>query len=199
LAAPLLCAGVTVFAPLKKYLNPGDKVAVLGIGGLGHLAVQYASKMGHEVTAFTSSNDKNEYIYNLGAKYVVDINNVEELKKHASEFDVTMNTLPHSKDFSHLISMTGPEGKFVQMGAPENNDNLNFSARLLLRNEVNLVGSIVGSRQNVSDMLEFSVKNNIYPSCEEFPFENFDKALDRIENGRPKFRCVVNVKDYKLK
>ncbi len=188
---PLFCAGVTVYAPIARYAKPGDNVAVLGIGGLGHMAVQYAKAWGCNVTAFTTSKDKEEFIKKLGADNVV-LSNEETFQQEAGKFQVVLNTLPASDNLTSLVSLTKPLGTFVQIGLPAFDNPCKFNPAPLIFGHVNYTGSLIGSRKEIRDMLEFSTKHNIVPLCEQFDFEEFPKAYDTLLNGRPKFRCVVN-------
>lgn len=195
-AAPLLCAGITVYYPIKQYVKTGDKTAVFGIGGLGHLAVQFLAKLGYHVTAFTSSLDKKDFILSLGATEVVNYNNVREMRGHADKYDFIINTLPVEDGFDEFLNVAAPRSNFVQVGIPDISKKINFSCLSLVFKEVKIIGSIIGTRKVINEMLDFCVKENIYPMVEEFSFEDFPKAFDRLENGRPKFRCVVNVEEY---
>jgi len=188
---PLFCAGVTLYAPIARHCKKGDSVAVLGIGGLGHMAVQYAKAWGCNVTAFTTSKDKEEFIKKLGADRVV-LSNEETFKQEAGKHNVVLNTLPTSDNLTSLVSLTKPLGTFVQIGLPAFGNPCKFNPAPLIFGHINYTGSLIGSRQEIRDMLEFSAKNNIVPLCEQFDFEEFPKAYDTLLNGRPKFRCVVN-------
>jgi len=188
---PLFCAGITLYTPIAKYAKPGDEVAVLGIGGLGHMGVQYAKAWGCKVTAFTSSKDKEEFIKKLGADRVV-VGNAETYKQEAGKFDVVLNTLPSSDDFSQYLGLTAPLGTFVQLGAPAFNKPAQINPASVIFGHLTFTGSGTGSRKDIEDMLAFSAKHNIVPLCEEFDYEKFPSAFDRLENGKPIFRCVVN-------
>jgi len=188
---PLFCAGVTTYAPIARHCKPGQEVAVLGIGGLGHMAVMYAKAWGCKVTGFTSSKDKEEFIKKLGADRVV-VTNTETLKQEAGKYDVVLNTLPSGENLNAYISLAKMMGTFVQLGVPAFSEPVHLNLGILPFTHINLTGSGIGSRKEIREMLEFSAKHNIVPMCEEFDFENFPKAFDRLENGKPLFRCVVN-------
>ena len=196
-SAPLLCAGITVFNPIKQYCKAGQKVAVVGIGGLGHLAVQFLAKMGCEVTAVTNRIEKKESILKLGAHNVIVMKDRD--KKFNLYHDVILNTIPVSDDFEDYLLLTKKNGTFVQLGIPDIEEKVSFCVNMLVTNEIHLVGSLVGSRRDIKEMLQLCVDKDIYPTCEEFPFEEFDKALDKLENGKPIFRCVVNCGEYSKK
>ncbi len=163
---------------------------MLGIGGLGHMAVQYAKAWGCKVTAFTTTLEKEDFIKKLGADRVV-INSPETLKQEFERYHLVINTLPATKDLNSLVTLPRPLGVFCQVGAPT--ENTPFNPTCLLYGSVNFVGSNSGSTGDIREMLEFSAKHNIVPLCEEFDWEDFPKAYDRLVNGKPIFRCVVNV------
>ena len=191
-AAPLLCAGITVYTPIKEYLKPGMNTAVIGIGGLGHLAVKFLSKMGHECTGITTSMEKENFIRSLGATDVMKISDQEMCKKHFIKYDLIINTIPVGGNFDEYMKLLAPSGTMVQVGFPDVSEKIEISPVYLVMNELKFAGSLVGSRSVINEMLEFCNKHDIYPIVEEFAFEDFDKALDRLENGKPIFRCVVD-------
>ena len=199
-AAPLLCAGVTVYSPMKKYLRKDDVTAVVGIGGLGHLAVQFLAKLGHKVVAFTTSLDKKDLIMNLGASEVVSTKDEKELKKHTGKYDFVINTTPVGGElFPKIVALCAPASHLVQVGVPDEGTELNVPVSLLVTQEINLVGSLVGTRSDTVEMLQLCADKDIYPMVEEFSFEKFDEALDKLENGKPKFRCTVDVASFSKK
>lgn len=195
---PLLCAGITVYAPMKNWLKKGDKTAVVGVGGLGHMAVQFLSKLGHEVTAFNNHLDYQDLIKQLGAKEVVNSTNKDLLKKYAGKFNFIINTVPFG-NISDFISLCAPQARFIQIGLPDEKEPLTVPHILLVFGEIQLIGSIVGTIEDNKDMLSFASKNNIYPICEEYAFDNYIQAVEKIEKGKPKFRIVINVQDYAKK
>jgi len=194
---PLFCAGVTTFSPIARYAKAGNEVAVLGVGGLGHLAVQYAKAWGCKVTAFTSTKDKEAFIKSLGADRVV-LTDDESLKQEAGKYNLVLNTLPEGQKLNSYVGLTRPLGTFCQMGVPDFSKPSPFNPAILIFGQINFVGSLIGSRKDIQETLEFSAKHNIVPMCEQFDFEDFPKAYDRLLNGRPQFRCVVNASNVKL-
>lgn len=200
---PILCAGVTVFAPMKRHITkPGAKVAVIGIGGLGHLAVQYGKAMGCEVTGFTSDPEKVEYIKKLGAAHVIVVDKeFKELKKHEKEFDYLVNTLPISNRniMESYVSTLTNGGTMIVVGIPNLEEPLVLGFFSLVARQITLAGSIVASVQETKDTIEFTHKHGIRVETENFSFEDFPKALNRLEHGKPHFRCVVNVEDFNKK
>lgn len=198
-SAPLFCAGITVYNPIKQYVKKGMKAAVIGVGGLGHLAVQFLAYLGcSEVVGVTNSLNKEKFIKDLGATGVI-LSEEEDFKKNAGKFNFIINTLPVSKGMDKYLSLTAPGGYFCQVGVPDVTEKVEFCINPLVVNEIHLVGSLVGSRADIEEMLQICADNNIYPICEQFEFEDFDKAFDRLENGRPIFRCVVDCGKYSKK
>ena len=196
-AAPLFCAGITTYNPMLKFLTDDMKTTgVLGCGGLGHMAIQFLHKMGKHVTAFTTSEKKTELLKQLGADKVVISTDPEQMKAAANSIEFLINTIPNDIDFQQYISCVERGGKFVQVGMPAVDDSLKLNVNSLVGNEVELIGSMIGPRKAINTMVEFCHKNDVYPIVEEFPFEEMPKAFEKLENGRPHFRCVVNVKDY---
>ena len=170
--------------------------AVVGVGGLGHLAIQFLHKLGHKVTAFTQSKDKIPLIKQLGGDDVIISSDPEQMKAAKCSIEFLINTVPNDIDFEQYIACVERGGRFVQVGMPAKDDTLKLNVNSFVGNEVELVGGVVGPRKNINNMIDFCNKNDVYPIVEEFPFEDLPKAFDKLENGRPFFRCVVNVKDY---
>ena len=197
--APLLCAGITVYNPFKQYLKPGFKTAVIGIGGLGHLAVKFLAKMGYEVTAVTTSKKNSDFFKSLGATYVISVDDPQDMINNQGKFDFMINTAPASGSFDKYLTLAASCGIIVQVGIPAISESVNIGLTHIAMRELHLVGSLIGSRADIKEMLSYCVENDIYPIVEEYSFEDFPKALDKLENGKPFFRCVVNVGDYARK
>jgi len=197
---PVLCAGCTVYPPMKRHIKKeGASIGVIGIGGLGHLAVQYGKAMNLHVAGFTTSADKIEYIKKLGAEEVIVVDKeLKELDKHGGKFDYLLNTLPvtDTKTIEAYLGTLKNGGTLIQVGLPNATDMFTMSFFTLVARQLTIAGSIVASVEETKDTLEFTNKHGIKVACENFSFADFPKALDRLENGRPHFRCVVNVKDY---
>ena len=194
---PLFCAGITTFYPMRKFLKEGMNTAVVGVGGLGHLAIQFLHKLGHKVTAFTQSKDKIPLIKQLGGDDVIISSDPEQMKAAQGKFDFVINTSSVFDNVDDYINTVSLCGYYVQVGAgPVSDAKVTFNIFSVIVKEVKIVGSIVGPRHVINDMVKICVDKDIYPMVEEFSFEDFPKAFNRLENERPKFRCVVNVKDY---
>ena len=196
-AAPLFCAGITTFYPMEKFLNDEiNTTGVIGCGGLGHMAIQFLHKMGKHVTAFTTSEKKIDLLKKLGADKIIISTDPKQMKSAAGTIEFLINTIPNDIDFQPYIACIEKGGKFVQVGMPSDNDNLKLNINQLVVNEIQVIGSIVGPRHSINKMLDFCNKNDVYPIVEEYQFEEMPKAFEKLENGRPFFRCVVNMKDY---
>jgi len=190
-AAPLLCAGVTVYAPLARYkAGKGKKVAVVGIGGLGHLAVQFAAKMGAEVIAVGNSPNKAELAKQLGASEYITPSDEAAWKKHAGSIDIVIHTANgKGMNWSQYLGLAALDAHYVLVGAPE--DQLNFQPFALIFSRVNLVGSLIGSTSEIRDMLEFASKNNVRPMIEVLPMSQVNEGIKKVQNNDVKFRVVL--------
>lgn len=192
--APLLCAGVTTYSPIKfSHVKKGDKVAVAGFGGLGHMAVQYMVKLGADVTVFDITNDKRDAAFKLGAKKYVNINNPEELKGLDNSLDFIISTVPFDYDPEMYIKMLKMGGEMAIVGLPKNTSiNINF---FVFNANRKVYGSLIGGIKETQEMLDYSVKNNIYPEVEVIPAkaEAIDKAYKSVEKGEVKFRYVIDM------
>ena len=196
-AAPLFCAGITTFYPMERFLNDEiNTTGVIGCGGLGHMAIQFLHKMGKHVTAFTTSEKKIDLLKKLGADKIIISTDTKQMKSAAGTIEFLINTIPNDIDFQPYIACIEKGGKFVQVGMPSDNDNLKLNINQLVVNEIQVIGSIVGPRHSINKMLDFCHKNDVYPIVEEYQFEEMPKSFEKLENGRPFFRCVVNMKDY---
>ena len=196
--APLFCAGITTFYPLEKFLKPEMKVCgVIGCGGLGHMAIQFLHKLGHEVVAFTTSENKKDLLKKLGADKIVISKDDEQMKAAATTIDFMVNTIPsNNTNFNRYISCIKRGGKLIQVGMPAFDDEMRINVNTLVGCEIEILGSCVGPRKPTDKMVDFCAKNDVYPICEEFPFEKMPEAFEKLEHGRPFFRCVVNMKDF---
>ena len=197
-APPLLCAGVTVYGPLKRFNKIGAKCAVLGIGGLGHLAIQYANKLGMEVTAFTTRLENAPSLRQLGASDVQHSTDLDLLRQNKGRYDVVITTLFIEdallcKLYQQLVKKGGV---YIIVGAPNTSFAYPIDNQYLVDNEITLAGSFIGSIKDLNDMLKFSAKYGIKSINEYFSFEDFPKAFHRSELETPRYRCVINVTDW---
>lgn len=191
-AGPLLCGGITVFNPIiLAGVKATDRVGVIGIGGLGHMALKFLNKWGCEVIAFSSNPDKKEQILAMGATQVINSRNPEELESIAGSLDFVLNTTNVSLDWSSYLTALGPQGKFHTVGAVL--EPMAIPAFSLIMGEKTVGGSPLGSPALTRTMLEFCVRHNIYPMVEEFPMTEVNKAMDHLEKGKARYRIVLKV------
>ena len=132
----------------------------------------------------------------LGADKIIISTDPKQMKEAQNSIEFLINTAPNDMDFMPYVLCVARGGKFVQVGMPAATDNMKLNINAIVANEIEVVGSCVGPRQPINKMVEFCHKNDVYPIVEEFPFEEMPKAFDKLENGRPYFRCVVNMKDF---
>ena len=199
--APLMCAGVTLFSPMNRHLKKGMRIGVLGIGGLGHLGVQFGVKMGMSVDAFCSGTqtDKKKYINSLGTSEIHLWKEEGVLKKLAGKYDAIIYTLPVALDVQHMdsfLALLKPRGKLILVGLPPVEQKLIMSFFSLIADEISVIGSCIGGIKDTEDMLQFCATHNVTALCEQFEWDQFPQALAKLEYGSPKFRCVVNVDNF---
>ncbi|HZB88884.1 MAG TPA: alcohol dehydrogenase [Terracidiphilus sp.] len=191
-AAPLLCAGVTTFNSLRNSgARPGDTVAILGIGGLGHLAVQYAAKSGYRTVAIARGQDKAPLAKQLGAHIYIDTttqNPAAELKKIGGA-NVILSTVTSAKALEWVLDGLAPNGRFILVGAPDGPLVLNPFPMLLGRRTV--AGWPSGTGMDSEDTLNFSALAGIKPMVETYPLEKAEEAYDRMMSGKARFRVVI--------
>ena len=189
-AGPLFCGGITVFNPIVlSGVKPTDKVGVIGIGGLGHIALKFLKAWGCEVTAFTSNKSKTEQLKAMGAHNVVDSTNSEELQDIAGSLDFILNTTNVKLDWNSYLNSLAPQGKLHTVGAVL--EPMEIPAFSLIGGEKSVGGSPLGSIALTRKMLEFCVRHNIYPTVEEFKMEDINEAIKHLEDGKARFRVVL--------
>lgn len=189
-AGPLFCGGITVFNPfVQNNIKPTDKVGIVGIGGLGHLALQFADKWGCEVTAFSTSPDKANEAKSMGADYLVDTRSDEELKKLAGKFDMILSTINVPLNWELYFGALAPKGKFHIVGAVlEPISVISFN---LIMGQKSLTGTATGSPKVVRDMVEFCSRHGINAVTEDFKMSEINEAFEHLENGKPRYRIVL--------
>jgi alcohol/geraniol dehydrogenase (NADP+) len=189
-AAPLLCAGVTVFAPLRRWkVRPGARVGVIGIGGLGSLALGFLRALGCHPTAFTSSPDKGEAALSLGAEDVVSSNSVRELRPLGSRFDFLLSTVPARLDWIAYVQMLRPNGVLCLVGSPPGVMQI-LAGPLLLGQRV-ICGSDIGSPSLIRETLAFAAEHGIGAQVETAPLTEVNAAVQRVRENRVRYRMVL--------
>ncbi len=190
-AAPLFCGGITVFNPLVQYdVKPTDKVGVIGIGGLGHIALQFLNAWGCEVTAFTSSETKKEEALKLGAHQAINSRNPEDIEAMAGQLDLILSTVNVKLDWNAYIMALRPKGRLHFLGATL--EPLDLGVFPLLMGQRSVSGSPVGSPANIARMLEFSVRHNIKPVVEKYRFDQVNEVMEKLRNGDIRYRAVLS-------
>ena len=189
-AGPLFCAGITVFTPLVEFdIKPTDKVAVIGIGGLGHLAVKFLHAWGCEVTAFTSSESKKNQALKFGAHHTLDSKDPDVIAAAANKFDLIISTVNVKLDWNLFLNTLKPRGRLHLVGAIT--APLDISLFALMIGQRSISSSQVGSPATIKKMLEFAKIHNIEPQTETFPFEQVNAAISHLKSGKAKYRVVL--------
>jgi uncharacterized zinc-type alcohol dehydrogenase-like protein len=189
-AAPLLCGGVTVFSPLRRWrVVAGMNVGVIGIGGLGHLALRFLRALGCRTTAFTSSPDKRAEAARLGADEVASSTDAREIRVHANRFDFLLCTVPARLDWITYVQTLKPNGVFCLVGAPPG--LIQISPGPLLTGQRVICGSDIGSPAMIREMLAFSATHAIGAEVETTPRARVNEALQRVRDNRARYRMVL--------
>lgn len=195
-AAPLLCAGITVYSPLKHWqAGPGKKVGVLGIGGLGHLAIKIAKAMGAEVTVFTTSPSKVEDAKRLGADYAVLSNDSEEMNKYSRKLHFIIDTVSAKHDVNTYLNLLCHDGSVVLVGLPP--EPLEIGAFSVVSGRRSFAGSNIGGISETQEMLDFCFKHNITAESEIINIQDVNTAFERLEKGDVKYRFVIDMASLK--
>jgi uncharacterized zinc-type alcohol dehydrogenase-like protein len=189
-AGPLLCGGITVFSPLTMYAKPTSRVGIIGIGGLGHMAVKFAAAYGCEVTAFTSSESKFEEAKGFGANHIVTTRDSAAIKKLAGSFDLLISTVNVPLDWDAIIGTLAPNGRLHVVGAVL--EPIPVAAFSLILGQRSVSGSPTGAPVSIASMLDFAARHNITPQTEHFPMSQINEAFARLESGKARYRIVLD-------
>lgn len=192
-AAPLLCAGITTYSPLRHWkAGPGKKVGVLGLGGLGHMAVKIAVAMGAEVTVISHSDKKREDAKKFGAHNFLNTKNAEVFTENANYFDLIINTVSSADlDMGSLFGLLKLDGSMVNVGAPDKPLAINVFPLILMRRS--LSGSAIGSIKETQEMLDFCAEHKIVPEIEVIAPEQVNMAYDRVLKSDVRYRFVIDM------
>jgi len=196
--APLLCAGITTYSPIRRWGDiRGKKVGVAGLGGLGHMGVKFARAFGAQVVVFTTSPNKREDALRLGAHEVIVSTNPEEMKRHAGTFDFILDTIAADHDINAYLHMLGLDGNLTLVGAPEK--PLQVSAFALLFGRKSLSGSLIGGIRETQEMLDFCGEHNITADAEIIPIQRVNEAYERLAKSDVKYRFSIDMASLKAK
>jgi uncharacterized zinc-type alcohol dehydrogenase-like protein len=191
-AAPLLCAGITTYSPMRHWgVTKGKKVGVVGLGGLGHMGVKFADALGAHVVVFTTSPNKKEDALRLGADEVVISRNADEMQKHTSSFDFILDAVSADHDIGAYINLLRRDGNIVLVGAPEK--PLPVSAFGLIMGRRSLSGSPIGGIPETQEMLDFCGKHNITSDVEVIPIQKINEAYERLLKSDVKYRFSIDM------
>jgi uncharacterized zinc-type alcohol dehydrogenase-like protein len=191
-AAPLLCAGITTYSPLKQFnCKPGDKVGVVGLGGLGHMAVKLAAAMGAEVTMLSTSRAKEADAHRLGAKGFELTSDATTFQKCAGQFDLIIDTISAPHDYNAYLGMLRPYGTMVVVGVPP--EAVPVHAFSLIQGNRRLAGSLIGGLAETQEMLDFCAAKKVVSDVEVIPMQKINEAYERMLKGDVRYRFVIDL------
>ncbi|CAI2008053.1 Aldehyde reductase YahK [compost metagenome] len=191
--APLLCAGITTYSPLRQWgAGPGKKVGIVGLGGLGHMGVKLARAMGAHVVLFTTSTSKVEDAKRLGAHEVVISRNPEEMAQHTNSFDFILNTVAAQHDLNPFLNLLRRDGTLTLVGAPEH-DHPSPQVFNLIMKRRRIAGSLIGGIAETQEMLDFCGQHGITSDIELIPMQQINEAFERMLKSDVKYRFVVDI------
>jgi len=190
--APLLCAGITTYSPLRHWnVGPGQKVGIVGIGGLGHMGIKLAHAMGARTVAFTTSEGKRQDALDLGADEVIVSRNPDEMQQHAGSFDFILNTVAASHDLDAYTRLLKRDGTMCLVGVPEHpHPSPNIGQLIFGRRSI--AGSLIGGIAETQEMLDFCAERGIVSEIEMIPVQQIDTAYDRMQKGDVRYRFVID-------
>ena len=190
--APLLCAGITTYSPLRHWnTGPGKKVGVVGIGGLGHMGIKLAHAMGAHVVAFTTSESKRQAAKALGADEVVVSRNADEMAAHAKSFDLILNTVAAPHDLDAFLGLLKRDGTMTLVGAPASPHPSPNVFNLIMKRRT-LAGSLIGGIPETQEMLDFCAEHGIVADIELIRADEINVAYERMLKGEVKYRFVID-------
>ena len=194
--APLLCAGITTYSPLRhNKVAKGQKVGVVGLGGLGHMGVKLAKAFGAHVVVFTTSANKVQDALRLGADEVVNSKNADEMKKHANSFHFILDTVAAQHDINAYLVLLKRDGTLTQVGVPA--EPLSVQVGSLIFGRRNFSGSLIGGIKETQEMLDFCGKHNITSDIELIPIQKINEAYERLIKSDVKYRFVIDMASLK--
>jgi len=194
--APLLCAGITTFSPLNHWkVKKGDKVGIIGLGGLGHMGIKFAHAMGAETVMITTSPEKAKDAKRLGADAVLISKDEDEMAKHAGSFDFLLNTVPVGHDMNQYINLLKRDATMVMVGAIEFLEPMHGGSIIMGRKRI--AGSLIGGIKETQEMLDFCGEHGIVSDVEMIDMQEINAAFDRVTSNDVKYRFVIDMKSLK--
>jgi alcohol dehydrogenase (NADP+) len=194
--APLLCAGITTYSPLRYAgVKAGDKVAVAGLGGLGHMAVKFAVALGAEVSVVSTSPKKEADAKKLGAHHFILSTDDSQMKKHESHFNIVLDAISGDHDYQSFLKLLGVNGKLLVVGLPKEEPRVNPFE--LIKNRRCIIGSMIGGTVETQEMLDFCANHNITADVEVIPIQYINEAYDRMVKNDVKYRFVIDMSSLK--
>jgi uncharacterized zinc-type alcohol dehydrogenase-like protein len=188
-AAPLLCGGITVYSPLKRLVRPATRVGIIGIGGLGHLALQFARAMGAEVSAFSTNPEKRWEAHLFGAHHFIVTSDVDQMESAAGSLDVLLTTAHVNLDWGAWLRTLRPNGTFLLVGAVPG--PVNLPALPMIFGQFSFAGSVIGAPGEIGEMLRFAASHNVRPTVEVARMEEANLALDKLRRNQARYRMVL--------
>lgn len=196
-AAPLLCAGITTWSPLKHWkVGRGDKVGIVGLGGLGHMGLKFAKSFGTHPVLFTTSPGKRDDALRLGAEEVIISKNSGEMDKHAGSFDFILNTVAAPHDLTQYLKLLKHDGTLCLVGVPDSPHPSPAVSELVFRRRT-LAGSLIGGIRETQEMLDYCAQHNIVSDVEVIPMRQIDAAFERMLKSDVKYRFVIDIPSLK--
>ena len=190
-AAPLMCAGITLYSPLKHWgAGPDKKVGIIGLGGLGHMGVKLAHAMGAEVTVLSQSLKKQEDGKRLGADHFYATSDPDTFEKLKGQFDLIVNTVPAASNWDQFVSLLATDGSLVMVGVPD--DAVAVNGFPLIAKRRSIAGSMIGGIAETQEMLDFCGKHNIASDVEVIPVQKVNEAFERVVRGDVRYRFVID-------
>jgi uncharacterized zinc-type alcohol dehydrogenase-like protein len=188
--APLLCAGITVYAPIRNHgVRPSSRVGIVGIGGLGHLGLQFAKAFGAEVTALSTSTDKEAEAKEMGADHFVNTRDMGALKKIAGSFDFVLSTVSADQDWQSLVNSLRPKGTLCIVGVPPS--PISLQAFPLIAGQRSVSGSPTGSPRDLHEMLDVAARHGVKAITERFPMAKANEAIAKVKKSKVRYRAVL--------
>ncbi len=195
-AAPILCAGVTTYQPMKHFgLKAGDRIGIAGIGGLGHMAIRIAKAMGATVVALTRSRDKGDEIRGMGADEVLVTTDEAAMEKAAMSLDMMISTIPVKHDINPYVGLMKPSSTLVLVGNMNGFDDVQTAP--LVFHRIALAGSLIGGIADTQEVLDLCAEHGITPEVKSIPMQQIEGVYDELRNGNPRYRHVIDMQSLK--